>query len=147
MKKHFLSTFAISCILMTLAIPSQSSSSQEKTFGQDDLAKIIKTGSKNNDGTQRKTIGFMRNYKDNLFIIDGKLVAYGNNSANNYSVVWVSDGNKGKVGCLANSDSNLFDDFAIGDTVKIKGKIHHIDYTNSDQGYLILGRGCTLSKK
>ncbi len=145
MKKKILCVAALSFQLLTFGAYAQQDSTKDRVLGEKDLPKIIASGSKNDDQTQRSTIEFIRNYKNREFQMQGKVVGYHNSSEHNYSIIWVKKEDRVKVGCLANANDKVFDALAIGDSVSIKGNIQHINYVNSPKGDLVLSRGCGLS--
>lgn len=145
MKKIVLSITALSFQLMAFGTNAQSDSTNNTVLGEKDLPNIIASGQKSDDQKQKSTIEFMRKYKNNNFRMQGKVVGYYNSDEHDYSIIWVRKDDSLKVGCLANANDEVFDAFAIDDSVIIEGIIQHINYVNSPDGDLVLSRGCGLS--
>jgi len=112
-------------------------------FGKKDLPKMISEGFTVNSGTNSiKNIRISKKYRDKSFSIASVVSGYHNDHKNNYSVLWVKGSNNITVGCLANFDDDKFDNFKIGQTVTMKGEIHHIE---TERKHLLLKRGCTVT--
>jgi len=117
-------------------------------FSQQDLSKIFESGTKVRDsnGNWKRTIKFKRNYENKLFSTRAKVSHYYNGST--YSILWVKIDADSRVGCLASANNKSFDNFSIGDTVTIQGKIHHVqlDFNPNFSKELVLAHGCTVSQ-
>ncbi len=114
-------------------------------FGKKDLPEMISEGfSINSNMNSIKNIRVSDKYKDKSFSMTGKISGYynGHEKNNTHSILWVKGSKDIRVGCLANENDTKFDNFEIGQTVTMKGKIRYI---STEKKNLVLKRGCTVT--